>query len=232
MTEAQEDFIRIRVIDVSQRPALHWTQGMEFTVPRRVLQQSGHFRLMEGGSLVALTEGVPGLNLVEAQRLRLQAAFIQRPPFSSRLQVHYHLVPVFIRDIIAQAKGRWLRRRLVKKRRFPAWPLDLSADFLADLAEESNPFRNGPTPVVLSHDIDTLEGLQNLVRLFLPREERVGARSVNFIVPCAWPLDFGVTDEVVRRGHEVGIHGYDHGNRTPFVEPSQRMQRSRVTRQG
>lgn len=225
MTEAQPDFIRIGVIDVSQRPDLHWGRGMEFTVPRRVLQQSGHFRLLEGGSSVALTEGAPALSPAEAQGLRLQAAFIRRPALSTRLQGHYRLVPVPIRDFIAKGKGRWLRRSLAEKGRFPSWPLDLSADFLADLAEEPNPFRNGQAPVVLSHDIDTAEGLQNLVRLFLPREERVGARSVNFIVPCAWPLDFGLIDEVVQRGHEIGIHGYNHGNLTPFADPGQRIRR-------
>lgn len=225
MAEPQTDFIKIEVIDTSQRPDLDWVRGMEFTIPRRVLQQSGHFHLLRKQTSVGLMKGVPALNLAEAQRLRLQAAFIRRPPLSTHLQGHYRLVPVLIRDFIAHGKGRWLRRRLVGNGQFPSWPLDLSADFLADLANEPNPFRNGPAPVVLSHDIDTLEGLQNLVQLFLPREEKVGARSVNFIVPCSWPLDFGLMDEVVHRGHEIGIHGYDHGNLTPFVDPSQRLRR-------
>jgi len=104
--------------------------------------------------------------------------------------------------------------------------MDLSADFLADLhAPQMSAISSGPTPVLLTHDLDSAEGLENLVEKFLDLEEGAGARSTNFIVPCAWPLDFGLLDVPPARGHFLGIHGHDHSNRTPFVSHSERKQR-------
>jgi len=126
---------------------------------------------------------------------------------------------------LAGILGRRLRKREDRWASFPRWPLDLSADLLSDLAGEPSPFMAGPTPVVLSHDLDSPEGIQNLVQHFLPREEQVGARSTNFVVPCAWPLDHGLLHEIRDRGHELGVHGYDHSNRTAFVGPAERHRR-------
>jgi len=67
--------------------------------------------------------------------------------------------------------------------------------------------------------------LKNLVARFLPLEEAVGARSTSYIVPCAWPLDHSLIAELVSRGHEVGVHGYDHGNLTPFAADRERRRR-------
>ena len=119
-----------------------------------------------------------------------------------------------------------MRHREHEWARFPGWPLDLSADFVADWSN-SDPSAppSRPAPVVLTHDIDSSEGLRNLVDRFLPLEEAVGARSSNYVVPCAWRIDHGLLREIVRRGHEIGVHGYDHSNRTPFVDASERRQR-------
>jgi peptidoglycan/xylan/chitin deacetylase (PgdA/CDA1 family) len=106
---------------------------------------------------------------------------------------------------------------------FPGWPLDLSSDFLADLSGHERLIK-GPTPVFLTHDIDSPEGLVNLSD-FMTIEERYGAHSCNYVVPCAWPVDAGALAEVAQRGHEIGVHGFDHSNRTPFVEPMERAER-------
>jgi len=108
---------------------------------------------------------------------------------------------------------------------YPGWPLDLSADLVADIAGDSGVTFAAQTPVLLTHDIDSPEGLDNLVRMFLPLEENVQARSANYIVPCAWDLDHSLLAEVRARGHEVGIHGYDHANLTAFAAPPERRRR-------
>jgi peptidoglycan/xylan/chitin deacetylase (PgdA/CDA1 family) len=131
-----------------------------------------------------------------------------------------------VRAAAAAVVGRWQRGRDNVWAAFPGWPLDLSADFLADIADDSD--TSGPrstTPVVVSHDLDSAEGLRLLVERFLPLEEAVGARSVNFVVPCAWPLDHALLGEVKDRGHDVGVHGFDHANRTPFAEDAERKRR-------
>jgi hypothetical protein len=160
-----------------------------------------------------------------AHDLRMRAAFLVSPPLSGRLPIHYHRIPVPVRKLVAGALGRWQRLRTSCWARFPGWPIDLSADLAADLAGQPGVVFKGRTPVLLTHDIDSPEGLQNLAEMFLPIEEAAGVRSANYIVPCAWPPDPGLLDDLLRRGHEIGIHGYDHANRTPFAETDERRQR-------
>jgi peptidoglycan/xylan/chitin deacetylase (PgdA/CDA1 family) len=79
--------------------------------------------------------------------------------------------------------------------------------------------------VVLSHDLDSTEGVTNCLRHFAPLEEAVGARALNFIVPCGFPVDQRLLEELRARGHELGIHGFDHANKTPFAAPDVRKER-------
>ncbi len=44
-------------------------------------------------------------------------------------------------------------------------------------------------------------------------------------MPCDWPIDHGLLGEVRARGHEVGVHGYDHSNLTPFCDAQRRRER-------
>ncbi len=180
----------------------------------------------------ALAEGsVPGGDREIVQNLRSLAAFTESPPASSRLPFSYQRIPGRFRSVLASALGRLQRRRSGTWARFPVWPLDLSADFLADALGARSPFAGGAAPVILSHDLDSPEGLQNLARDFLPMEEAAGARSVNFVVPCAWPLEHALLTEARARGHEIGVHGYDHANRTPFAAPAARAQRLNAARE-
>lgn len=176
-----------------------WADGLEVTIPPEIN--------MHSASPDAAVDAV-----------RLRAAFTPSPPTSTRLPFSYQFVPLPVRTAIGHLLGRLQRQRTGSWAAFPRWPLDLSADYVADLLGAApSPFAGGPAPVLLSHDIDTADGLKNLVPGFLPIEESVGARSSNYVVPCSWPIDHGLLEETARRGHELGIHGYDHSNRTPFA---------------
>lgn len=159
-----------------------------------------------------------------AAGLRLAAAFTDEPPVSSRLPFSYQAVPASLRRLAAGLIGRLQRLRQSSWARFPGWPLDLSADLAADLTGSTS-VTFARTPVMLTHDIDSPEGLRNLHSMFLPLEEAVGAYSASYVVPCAWPVDAGIMRDLLARGHEVGVHGYDHANRTPFVSSDQRALR-------
>jgi hypothetical protein len=159
-----------------------------------------------------------------AEHLRVRAAFTDTPPASARLPLSYRRVPGPVRRLLAGAVGRWQRSRAETWSKFPGWPLDLSSDFAADVSLIPT-IKFDRTPVLLTHDIDSAEGLENLQRWFLPAEEAIGARSTNYVVPCAWPIDHGRLVETAARGHEIGVHGYDHANKTAFVMPQERRQR-------
>jgi peptidoglycan/xylan/chitin deacetylase (PgdA/CDA1 family) len=164
-------------------------------------------------------------------RLRLARAFTDVQPASSRLPFSYQSVPMGLRTLVGGVIGRLKRRQQNRWAAFPRYPIDLSADYLADLLGVApSPFAAGATPVLLSHDLDTAEGLANAVALFAPLEEKYGARAASYIVPCAWPIDPGQLSELQRRGHEIGIHGFDHSNRTPYAGASERKMRLEAAR--
>ena len=162
-----------------------------------------------------------------ARDLRMRAAFIDESPRSARLPFSYHYIPATLRTFIARRLGRRLRDRQAEWAQFPGWPLDVSADVFDDLAGLTRGDEAAPTPVVVTHDIDSAEGLRLLVDRFLGIEEAAGVRSTNYVVPCGWPLDHGLLREVVARGHAIGVHGYDHSNKTPYATPVERRDRLR-----
>jgi len=213
---------RVRITGVpTQR--LEWAVGLQVSLPVSLL------RALTGSSDVCdldlRSAPRPSINGL-ANDLRLRAAFTDERPHSRQLPFSYHRVPPLIRWHIARQLGKRLRTRQAEWARFPDWPLDLSADFVTDWSSaDATVPQATPATVLLTHDIDSPQGLRNLVDYFLPIEEAAGARSTNFVVPCAWPLDHGLLREVVARGHEIGVHGFDHSNRTPFLAASERRRR-------
>ena len=207
----------------------------DLTLPARVAWAEGLPRNLPTPLLRLLGSPAPeGSSAVEARRaaeaLRLAAAFTDTPPASARLPFSYQAVPGPLRRLLGNVIGRIQRARQGSWARYPGWPLDLSADVAADLAGLPS-ITFDRTPVLVTHDIDSPEGLRNLRDMFLPLEEAVGARSANYIVPCAWPLDEELVRETATRGHEIGTHGYDHANRTPFLPGRERRARLQTGRE-
>jgi len=188
-------------------PLLDWMADRSFTWPASMHAAQGRSATMD-----------------DIEALRILAAFTEKRPASAKLPFSYTRVPPLARQVLAGVIGRLQRARQGAWAKFPGWPVDLSVDALADLSDVPS-IKFVVTPVIISHDIDSPEGLANLVKHFLPIEESVGCRSANYIVPCAWPIDHSLLGDTARRGHEIGVHGYDHSNQTPFVSPAERTRR-------
>ncbi len=206
----------IRIRDCGGNARLAWAEGEEFVLPASLLGDGRVFARLDQHGDAVLADQAGTIEEDLARSARLAAAFTNRPPISSRLPFNYQIVPGSLRTAVARVVGRMQLSKLTRPGAFPLWPLDLTADFLADLTGAPSAVPPGPTPVVLTHDLDSPEGMQNLFDRFLDVEEAVGARSTSFVVPNKWPLDHQRLDELVQRGHEIGIHGYDHSNRTAF----------------
>jgi peptidoglycan/xylan/chitin deacetylase (PgdA/CDA1 family) len=224
---APADLATVFIREVRGLPELTWAEGMHICLPRDILADTGLVETLDNKGQVTISADLRRPAPHHADSLRLRRAFTDRAPTSSRLPFPYHRVPAWLRNGIASLLGRRQKKRAHIWAAFPRWPLDLSADFLADWAAgpAATLAQHGPTPVLLTHDLDSPEGVTNLVHLFLNREERHGARSSNFVVPCAWPLDHGLLGEIRQRGHTLGVHGYDHANRTSFVSAADRLKR-------
>ena len=222
-----DSLVSVRITSVGNRSRAAWAEGMRVHLPASLLDRTGWRRALRPNGDLEIPADPASISDLDVAGLRERRAFTERPPLTARLPVSYRLAPGWVRAIAASAIGRWNRRRANRWAAFPGWPIDLSADVLDDLRDEVVSPRppSGRAPVVLTHDIDSPEGLKNLVARFLPLEEAVGARSTSYIVPCAWPLDHALIAELVARGHEVGVHGYDHSNVTPFATDRERRRR-------
>jgi glycosyltransferase involved in cell wall biosynthesis/peptidoglycan/xylan/chitin deacetylase (PgdA/CDA1 family) len=69
--------------------------------------------------------------------------------------------------------------------------------------------------VSLTHDIESSEGMKRVADL-AELEEKLGLRSAWFFVPHNYPLDYGLIRDLKARGHEVGVHGYNHDGKLFF----------------
>lgn len=215
---------RVRAVGTDGSPRASWAEGQWFRLPAATVERAA-WRPHIGADGALRVGTAPAIDARLAAEVRERAAFTDEPPASARLPFNYQRVPAWLRASIAAVQGRLARQRVERWAAFPGWPLDLTADFVGDLAGVPNLFAGGPAPVLLTHDIDSAEGLANLRAHFVPIEESVGARSASYVVPCAWPLDHETLAELRSRGYEIGVHGYDHRNRTPFADAAERQAR-------
>lgn len=65
---------------------------------------------------------------------------------------------------------------------------------------------------VLTHDVETKQGVR-LIQQLAEIEEQLGFRSCWNIVPYKYKTDAGLIRDLKDRGHEVGVHGYNHDGR-------------------
>ncbi|MGA2735613.1 MAG: hypothetical protein ABSG35_23845 [Syntrophobacteraceae bacterium] len=217
MSSRAETLVPLRLAAGNAHPRLKWTEGMSFKLPLGVLTSTGLIIRLDKTGFLSVPEELPPIAAEAVEGLRLRAAFIEQKRVNSGLLFSYRLAPPRIRSLAASLIGTFKRCSVHRWASFPMWPLDLSADLLSDLAQGPvSPFADGPTPVILTHDLDSKEGLDGLVERFLPIEEGFVARSVNFVVPRAYMIDHRKLDGLVARGCILGIHGYDHSCRTPF----------------
>jgi peptidoglycan/xylan/chitin deacetylase (PgdA/CDA1 family) len=138
-----------------------------------------------------------------------------------QLDIFYRVKRFIPRSVQLAARRRLIQRQGAPE--FPRWPLDSSFDRLLRLYALCL-VRIGGTgellfrwfwpgehraALILTHDVESAEGLRLGLELADIEEER-GFRSSFNIVADWYPLDRGVLRELRRRGFEIGIHGIHH----------------------
>jgi hypothetical protein len=139
------------------------------------------------------------------------------------MSAYYTVRPVLPRRL--QIAARRLYSRLQGRTPFPRWPVEPSLDDLLDrvlgwvtvLAGRPVPWI-APWPdghrwaFVLTHDVETEEGLRRM-RLLRAVEERTGSHSSWNFVPGRYPVPHELVAELQACGNEVGLHGLEHDGR-------------------
>jgi hypothetical protein len=138
-----------------------------------------------------------------------------------QLAVFYRAKRVIPRSVQIRARQVLIRRQ--KNPEFPAWPLDTSVSNLLRLYAKCQVLAGGctelpfrwfwPKPyhaaLILTHDVESAEGLRLAVEL-ADLEEVRGFRSSFNIVADWYPIDWGIVGELRDRGFELGVHGVHH----------------------
>ena len=134
-------------------------------------------------------------------------------PITARLPFHYHKIPGVIRNFFALAL---LRAKKVRENEvYPVSPLNPGCEILLTVCEMPKKQSNHPI-VVLTHDIDTKDGLI-WIRRIAQMEEEHGLRSSWNVVPKSYLIDKDLLHDLKARGHEIGLHGIWHNNQEAFL---------------
>jgi len=132
----------------------------------------------------------------------------QRRPLYSRLPALYFRTPAWIklaaRSALAARQGR----------------IDVLIRRYLDLLEYAPAGDGTPVPLLLTHDVDTAEGMAALPRL-LAVEESLGLASLTFVVTHRYAWAREDLAALAARGHAFGVHDTTHDNRLAYLPPAE-----------
>lgn len=141
---------------------------------------------------------------------------VQQARLSAKFKLYYRLrplIPIPMRQFLQRGRNQGFD--------LPTdWYLPIT--FLRDLDEalRSDPDAVGIHPwpdgfemsAVLTHDVETKDGLALADRL-AKIEEQFNFRSAWNVIPHKYEVDLGLISDLKDRGHEIGVHGYNHDGR-------------------
>jgi peptidoglycan/xylan/chitin deacetylase (PgdA/CDA1 family) len=138
-----------------------------------------------------------------------------------QLRVYYRVKRMLPREFRLGARRLFIRR--IRLPAFPAWPLESGVErllrfyalcrlYAADVEEARFKWfwpERHRAALILTHDVESAEGLRLALDLADLEEER-GVRSSFNIVGGDYAIDDGIVNELCGRGFEIGLHGLHH----------------------
>ena len=160
--------------------------------------------------------------------LAAEASPVGRRPAAARLPFNYRRVPRVVRTALRDLMAR---RRADALEDFPAWPVEPSVEILRRiylLARRALEPGLEPAPfwperrrfaLVLTHDVDSAEGLALAPELAREEQER-GLSSCWFLVGRDYELAEEAIGSLRDAGGELALHDVHHDNRGAFLAPA------------
>jgi len=90
----------------------------------------------------------------------------------------------------------------------PMWPIPETPKYDDDFQKHYH-LKSIPLPFVLTHDVDTRQGFENILEV-AEVESKLGFRSSWNIVPNLYKIDFEILEKLKEMGMEVGVHDWNH----------------------
>lgn len=144
-------------------------------------------------------------------------ALVQADSCEFRLSAKYRLYYRLLRPVMPIFVRQWLQRsRKIETEERWYEPIQYMQSISESLAEQGNELStihpwpdNSEFAFVLTHDVETSEGMRHIARI-ADFEESLGLRSSWNLVPYKYKIDMGLVKDLQSRGFEIGIHGYNH----------------------
>jgi peptidoglycan/xylan/chitin deacetylase (PgdA/CDA1 family) len=132
---------------------------------------------------------------------------------SRKYQIYYRflrpLMPIAVRQLLQRGRKIETTEHWYRPSRF----MQLMAECLDSGNQDFitvHPWPDGSEfAFVLTHDVETAEGMRHIARI-ADYEESLGLRSCWNLIPYKYPIDMGLVNDLKSRGFEIGIHGYNH----------------------
>ena len=144
----------------------------------------------------------------------------QSAKLSAKFKLYYLLrpyIPIVLRQILQRTRNQKLAvsdRWYIQGPFISEWKAALEKHTqvaLMDPVIHPWPYKKR-VAISLTHDIETGEGIQRIPAL-ADLEESLGIRSAWFFVPHKYKIDHGLLRDLKQRGHEIGVHGFNHDGR-------------------
>lgn len=149
----------------------------------------------------------------------------QKRPMHSKLPFDYTKVPVVIRNALFNL--------LVKSKpdpKWPHWPIEKSVELIRHLYIKSISIKlrkkipyisfwpeNKKVAIVVTHDCDTESSFKNIKKI-RDIEKKYGIVSSWNILSNKYKIDKSILKRLKKEGCEIGLHGYNHDNKLPFLK--------------
>jgi len=118
---------------------------------------------------------------------------------------YYFLKPAIPRFL--QLKARKMLAKKIRKIHFNDWPINLTANIYPE--NWTGWPGKKKFAVVLRHDVESIDGMQNIDKV-IEIEKDLGFRSSFNFPPERYAVSETLIAEIKRQGFEVGLHGLNH----------------------
>lgn len=141
---------------------------------------------------------------------------VAKAQLSKNFKLYYRLrpfIPIWCRQILQRGRNQSIETS-------KNWyvPEDFIGDLRQAVETQDNQVQVHPWPdghrmsSCLTHDVETKTG-HDLVDQLATIEESYGFRSAWNFIPYHYNIDQGLLQDLKQRGHEIGVHGYNHDGR-------------------
>ena len=155
-----------------------------------------------------------------------------KAPFFTKFPIPYYIVPVRIRNtMINLIKGR------KEVPRFPSWPAEKSVETLRHVFLKALEIKTGKKVpcaefwpagkkccFIATHDLETQTSFKN-IDLIREIEKQHGIRSSWNVLSKRYKINFNKLRQLKKDGCEIGIHGYNHDGKLPYLGKEKAIKR-------